>query len=173
MTIEEKKEAIKKYCNDRNYCKDCVFAPYEVVCCLYDEDFYSNISDKRIDELYNILVYNIKGGIDLPIQEKREIVKNFCKTKEYCSQCSLCHINKNCWYIANNGSDKESEEIYNILTYGKVDITRNIADFSDSFICEKCGLHLEHIKVVYDVFSEYSEYKFNYCPSCGRWVVEK
>lgn len=44
---------------------------------------------------------------------------------------------------------------------------------SDSFLCDKCGLLLEHIKVVCDVYSYYSEYKFNFCPECSRRVVEE
>lgn len=108
----------------------------------------------------------------MTIEEKRKAIKKYCNDRNECKDC-ICHIDKNCWHIINHGSDKEAEEIYNILTYGKAEVTRNIAEASDSFICDECGLHLEHIKAVYDVYSYCSEYKFNCCPSCGRWVVEE
>lgn len=113
----------------------------------------------------------------MTIEEKRQKIKEHCKTKEDCSCCDLCYIDKNCWHIANNGSDKEAEEIYNILTYGKADVTRNIAELSDTFICEKCGIHLEdYVRAEYDEDAEdttHYGYEFKFCPNCGRRVVEE
>lgn len=113
----------------------------------------------------------------MTIEEKRQKIKEHCKTKEDCSYCDLCYIDKNCWHIANDGSDKEAEEIYNILTYGKADVTRNIAEVSDTFICEKCRIHLEDcVKCVYDEDAEditHYEYEFKFCPECRRRVVEE
>lgn len=113
----------------------------------------------------------------MTIEEKRHKIKEHCKTKENCSYCSLCHIDKNCWHIANNGSDKEAEEIYNILTYGKADVTRNIAEVSDTFICEKCGLLIKkctECSYNHDAgYTWYHEYEFKFCPECGRKIVEE
>ena len=59
----------------------------------------------------------------MTIEEKRQAIKEHCKTNEDCSYCDLCYIDKNCWHIANNGSDEDVEKIYNILNYGTADVT--------------------------------------------------
>lgn len=113
----------------------------------------------------------------MTIEEKRQKIKEHCKSMEHCSYCDLCHVEKNCWHIANNGSDEDAEEIYNILTYGVAEVTRNTAKVSDTFICEKCGIHLEDcMKTVYDEDTEDTychEYEFKFCPECGRKIVEE
>ena len=48
----------------------------------------------------------------MTIEEKRQAIKEHCKTNEDCSYCDLCYIDKNCWHIANNGSDEDVEKIY-------------------------------------------------------------
>lgn len=113
----------------------------------------------------------------MTIEEKRQAIKEHCKTNEDCSYCDLYYIDKNCWHIANNGSDEDVEKIYNILNYGTADVTRNLAEVSDTFICKECGIHLEDcVKCVYDEDAEdttHYEYEFKFCPECGRKIVEE
>lgn len=59
------------------------------------------------------------------------------------------------------------------------EITRNVSEFNivDRFTCEKCGISLEdYVRVIYDEETDdttYHEYIFNYCPNCGRKVVDE
>lgn len=57
-------------------------------------------------------------------------------------------------------------------------VTRNISIISGSFICEKCRIYLEDfVSVEYGEDAEdntyFHEYKFKFCPECGRRVVEE
>lgn len=113
----------------------------------------------------------------MTIEEKRQKIKEHCQSMKYCSWCNLCHIGKDCWDIANDGSDEDVVNLFNILTYGTADVTRNLAKVSDTFICEKCGIWLEDcVKCVYDEDAEdtiHYEYEFKFCPECGRRVMEE
>ena len=54
--------------------------------------------------------------------------------------------------------------------------TKNLAEYSDAFVCEKCGIHLEDwSKIEVDEDAEdvsVLEYEFKFCPNCGRRVIE-
>lgn len=95
----------------------------------------------------------------MTIEEKRQAVKQYCHNREICDD------------------DASIERFYNILTYGKADVTRNISEVSDTFICEKCGIHLEDcVRAEYDEDTEdttHYEYEFKFCPECSRLVVEE
>lgn len=109
----------------------------------------------------------------MTIEEKGQKIEEHCK----CSECELSDFGVNCWDIIKYGSWEGVEKIYNKLTYGTVNITRNIAKVSDTFICEECGIHLENcMKTVYDEDTEDTychEYEFKFCPECGRKIVEE
>ena len=54
--------------------------------------------------------------------------------------------------------------------------TRNLSTVSGHFICGKCWIHVEdYVRVIYDEDSKDTtyQYKFKYCPECGRKVVEE
>lgn len=108
----------------------------------------------------------------MTIEEKRQAVKQYCHNREICVDCKLSHINH-----CTADDDASIERFYNILTYGTADVTRNIAEVSDTFICEKCGIHLEDcVRAEYDEDAEdttHYEYKFKFCPECGRKIVEE
>ena len=55
--------------------------------------------------------------------------------------------------------------------------TKNLSEIAwcDSFICSKCGLHLEEwvkVEITEEYGKERFEYEFEYCPGCGRKIVE-
>lgn len=55
-------------------------------------------------------------------------------------------------------------------------VTRNLSAVSDRFNCEKCRIYLENwMKCLCGEDGEYKyqEYKFKFCPECGRKVVEE
>lgn len=58
--------------------------------------------------------------------------------------------------------------------------TRNISEFrpEDGFECEKCGIDLrEWCKIDFakddDDAEVVTEYRFKYCPNCGKKIVEE
>lgn len=57
--------------------------------------------------------------------------------------------------------------------------TRNISQWHpvDGFICEKCGIRLEDwSRIVFDEEDNDKfvyEYEFQFCPNCGRKIVEE
>lgn len=111
----------------------------------------------------------------MTIEEKRQKLKEHCNRMTDCNDCELGgYVTSSCWRY---GSDGVIEELYNILTYGTADVTRNISAVSYRFICEKCGIRLEDcVKTVYDEDAEdttYHEYEFKFCPECGRRVAEE
>ena len=59
----------------------------------------------------------------------------------------------------------------------EINVTRNIAKVSDTFICKECGVHLNDcVRVIYDEYLEdttYHVYEFKFCPECGRQVIEE
>ena len=108
-------------------------------------------------------------------RKKAEAKKNIVTRMTDCNDCELGgYVTSSCWRY---GSDGVIEELYNILTYGTADVTRNLAKVSDTFICEKCGIRLEDcVKTVYDEDAEdttFHEYEFKFCPECGRKIVEE
>lgn len=113
----------------------------------------------------------------MTIEEKKLKIKEYCNSIKACAYCKLCDVELNCFNVVKYGSDEEVEKLYNILTYGTEDVTRNVAEVSDTFICEKCGIYLEDcVSVEYDEDTEdttFHEYEFKFCPDCGRKVVEE
>ena len=109
----------------------------------------------------------------MTIEEKRLKIKEHCNRMHDCSDCDL---RSNCFNMPRFVSDEEVEELYNILICGTATVTRNMAEVSDTFICEKCRVHLEDCaRTVYDEDAEDTtyQYKYKFCPECGRKVVEK
>lgn len=50
----------------------------------------------------------------------------------------------------------------------------------DQFICSKCGIHLEDWRRLVEEEYDYGytemanyEYEFNFCPNCGREIVDE
>lgn len=112
----------------------------------------------------------------MTIEEKRLKIKEHCNRTKICSGCKL-YFESNCWNVPRFVSDEDIEELYNILTYGTEAVTRNLSAVSDSFFCEKCRIYLENwMKCLCGEDTEYTkcqEYKFKFCPECGRKVVEE
>ena len=94
-----------------------------------------------------------------------------------CFECKLHSVELNCWNVIKYGSDEEVEKLYNVLTYGTADVTRNLSAVSDRFFCEKCRIYLENwMKRLCGEDTECTkcqEYQFKFCPECGRKVVEE
>ena len=113
----------------------------------------------------------------MTLDEKRLKIKEHCNSMIRCFECKLHSVELNCWNVIKYGSDEDVEKVYNFLTYGAVDVTRNIAEISDAFICGKCGICLEDcVSVEYDEDTEdttYHVYEFKFCPECGRRVMEE
>ena len=115
----------------------------------------------------------------MTIKEKRLKIVEHCESKRNCDDCVLYNVELNCGGVVSCGfsSDEDVEKVYNFLTYGAVDVTRNIAEISDAFICGKCGICLEDcVSVEYDEDTEdttYHVYEFKFCPECGRRVMEE
>lgn len=111
----------------------------------------------------------------MTIEEKKLKIKEYCNSMKACAYCKLCDVEVNCFNVVKYGSDEAVGKLYNILTYGTEHVTRNVAEVSDTFICEECGIHLEgRMKTVYDEDTEDTychEYEFKFCPECGRRVV--
>lgn len=63
----------------------------------------------------------------MTIEEKRQAVKQYCLNREICIDCKLSHINH-----CTADDDASIERLYNILTYGTADVTRNLAKVSDT-----------------------------------------
>lgn len=110
----------------------------------------------------------------MDIEEKQQAIKKYCRDIPDCKYCVLSEEESACYIKI---ADEHVDHLYNLLIYGTKRITRNIAEVSDAFICDKCGIHLEDFsKVVYDEDAEdtsHFEYKFKFCPECGRRVVEE
>lgn len=110
----------------------------------------------------------------MTVEEKRQKLKEHCNRMTDCTDCELGYVASSCWRY---GSDGVIEELYNILTYGTADVTRNISVISDSFICENCGIRLEDCtRIIFDEDAEdttFHEYEFKFCPECGRRIVEE
>lgn len=57
--------------------------------------------------------------------------------------------------------------------------TRNISEFHpvDGFKCEKCGIDLrDWSRIVFDDDDDdefVHEYEFNFCPNCGKKIIEE
>ena len=113
----------------------------------------------------------------MTVEDARYKIREYCKRMHDCRDCELHSVELNCWNVIKYGSYEEVEKLYNILTYGTADVTRNIAEISDAFICGKCGICLEDcVSVEYDEDTEdttYHVYEFKFCPECGRKVVEE
>lgn len=110
----------------------------------------------------------------MDIEEKRQAIKDYCGSVEFCSDCALNRKEMNgCW---TDVSDKEIENNFNTIRNISPCLTRNISAVSYRFICEKCGIRLEDcVKTVYDEDAEdttFYEYEFKFCPECGRKIVD-
>ena len=111
------------------------------------------------------------------VEEKRQKIKEYCKRRDTCSGCELCHVVLHRWDGIKLGTDEYVCKLYNILNYGLENFTRNLSKSYKTFICEECGVHIEDcVKAVYDEDTEdtkYQEYEFKFCPECGRKIVEE
>lgn len=114
-------------------------------------------------------------------RRKKQKIKKHCNSMKACVYCKLCDVELNCWDIARSefSSDEDVGKLYDILTYGAEAVTRNVAEASDEFICEQCGIHIEDfVRTVYDEESEdttYKGYEFKFCPECEKrlWRSKK
>lgn len=109
------------------------------------------------------------------IEEKRQAIKDYCGSVEFCSDCALNRkVMNGCW---TDVSDKEIENNFNTIRDISPCLTRNTSKVSDTFICEKCGIRIEdYSRVEYDEDAEdttHYEYEFKFCPECGRKIVEE
>lgn len=113
----------------------------------------------------------------MTIKEKRLKLQEHCNNMKVCSDCKLADFELKCRDVIKYGSDEEVEKVYNFLTYGAADVTRNLSAISDRFFCEKCRAYLENwMKYLCGEDTEYTkcqEYKFKVCPECKRKVVEE
>lgn len=107
------------------------------------------------------------------------------KSKEIYIEAMLCHANPDdgnldeCIECAKE-HEQLAEWLKDYMEMKLCDVadgTRNVAEVSDEFICEQCGMHIEdYVRAIYDEESEdttYKGYEFKFCPECGRKVVEE
>ena len=107
MTVEEKRQAIKKHCDDTPMCQFCVLHDVGSMVCCHN----SELPDSEIDEYYEILF----GKADRSIEEKNEVVQVYCEKVENCNECKigdLCRSIKGAFLIHND----ELSEAYSIVT---------------------------------------------------------
>ena len=96
MTIEEKSEKIKEYCNSQPSCSACpIGSRYERFVCFSDWEDYPDDIEKN----YEIIFGNAEDTEEekkteheekkMTIGEKAEKIKEYCNSNNYCSNCAI------------------------------------------------------------------------------------
>ena len=94
MTIEEKAEKIKEYCDSIDDCSECAIRNSNFTCySLYD------VFPEVIEKNYEIIFGNAEDTDDekkaeheeekMTIGEKAEKIKEYCNSNNYCSNCAI------------------------------------------------------------------------------------
>ena len=87
MTIEEKAEKIKEYCDSIGDCSECAIRNSNFTCySLYD------LFPEVIEKNYEIIFGKTEDTDEeekMTIEEKAEKIKEYCNSNNYCSNCAI------------------------------------------------------------------------------------
>ena len=149
MTIEEKAEKIKEYCDSIDACSECAIRNSKFTCySLYDvfpeviEKNYEIIfgkaedtdDEKKIEHEEEKMTIEEKAEIVMTIEEKAKKIEEYCNSNNYCSNCAIrnectCDFIENVYERAKNVNNNSLSNIYDIeknydIIFGKESETK-------------------------------------------------
>lgn len=87
MTVEEKAEKIKEYCDSIGDCSECAIRNSNFTCySLYD--LFPEVIEKNYEIIFG-KTEDTEEEEKMTIEEKAEKIKEYCNSNNYCSNCAI------------------------------------------------------------------------------------
>lgn len=140
MTIEEKAEKIKEYCNSNNYCSNCAIKNRcngDFITAVYEKA--KNVNDNSLSNAYDIeknyeIIFGKAEDTDdekkiehkeekMTIEEKAIEIEKYCDSIDDCSECAISNSDFTC-YSLYDVFPEVIEKNYEII-FGKTSETKD------------------------------------------------